>query len=125
MGWIFRKQIRLARGVSINLGRTGVSVTVGVPGYHITLGQRGATQTMSLPGTGISHRKRLWASSKPNPGRPLAPAQQPLSVPIPPPAAGGPQATAPVSSYVFTWDAVVLVLGATVGLGIGIAWRWL
>lgn len=56
MGYFrFRRVVRILPGVSINLGKKGASVSVGVPGAHVTLGQSGTRQTVGIPGTGLSY----------------------------------------------------------------------
>ncbi len=52
MGWGFRKSIKIAPGVRINLSKNGPSLSVG--GKGITYNSRGR-MTFSIPGTGIRH----------------------------------------------------------------------
>ena len=55
MGIRYRKSIRLGGGFRINLSKSGVGYSWGVPGYRITRTARGTTRrTCSIPGTGIS-----------------------------------------------------------------------
>ena len=59
MGLRFYKRVHLFPGVSVNVSRSGPSLTVGVRGAHVTVGRTGVTRTVGLPGTGIyytSHR---------------------------------------------------------------------
>src|SRR5271163_261185 len=59
MGLRFYKRVHLFPGVSVNVSRSGPSLTVGVRGAHVTVGRSGVTRTVGLPGTGIyytSHR---------------------------------------------------------------------
>ena len=53
MGLRFYKRVHLFPGVSVNVSRSGPSLTVGVRGAHVTMGRRGVTRTVGLPGTGI------------------------------------------------------------------------
>lgn len=55
MGIRFRKRIKIAPGVYINLNKKGVSVTGGVRGAHVTVGKRGTTTSVGVPGTGLSY----------------------------------------------------------------------
>ena len=56
MGFRFRRSIRLAPGLRLNLSKRGSSLSVGRPGATANFG-RGRTQTsLGLPGTGISCR---------------------------------------------------------------------
>src|SRR5579872_3675503 len=59
MGLRFYKRVHLFPGLSVNVSRSGPSLTVGVRGAHVTVGRTGVTRTVGLPGTGIyytSHR---------------------------------------------------------------------
>jgi hypothetical protein len=49
----FYRRVHLFPGVSVNLSKSGPSLTVGVRGAHMTMGRRGITRTVGLPGTGI------------------------------------------------------------------------
>lgn len=54
MGLRFRKSITLCKGVRLNLGKTGASVTFGQKGYHKTISTSGrVTTSVGIPGTGI------------------------------------------------------------------------
>jgi Protein of unknown function (DUF4236) len=55
MGLRYRSSIRLARGLRINLSKSGASLSVGRRGATLNLGPRGARATVGLPGTGISY----------------------------------------------------------------------
>jgi hypothetical protein len=59
MAFRFRNIIRIAPGIRLNLGKTGVSVSAGVRGATVTAGQRGMHGNVGLPGTGMSYRTRL------------------------------------------------------------------
>src|SRR5512132_1589948 len=50
----FRRTIKVAPGVKLNLSKSGVSTTVGTKGVHFNFGKRGVKRTVSIPGTGIS-----------------------------------------------------------------------
>ena len=54
MGFRFRSSIRLARGLRINLSRSGASLSVGGRGATVNFGRRGIRGTVGLPGRGIS-----------------------------------------------------------------------
>lgn len=57
MGLRFRKSITLCKGVKLNFGKTGMSVTTGVRGFHNTynFGTGRTTTSVGIPGTGISY----------------------------------------------------------------------
>lgn len=55
----FRKSIKLAPGVRINLSRSGISTTLGGTGASVNIGKRGTRATVGIPGTGISFSQRV------------------------------------------------------------------
>jgi len=44
--------------MSVNLSRSGPSLSVGVRGAHVTVGRRGVTRTVGIPGTGLFYTSR-------------------------------------------------------------------
>lgn len=50
----FRKVINLAPGVRLNLGKHGMSLSVGAKGVKLNFGKKGVRQTVAVPGTGLS-----------------------------------------------------------------------
>lgn len=55
MGFRYRKSINLGGGFRINLSKSGVGYSWGVPGYRVTRTANGQTRkTYSIPGTGLS-----------------------------------------------------------------------
>jgi hypothetical protein len=88
VGFRFRRQLRIIPGLHLNLSRSGISATVGVPGMRVTLGKRPALN-IGLPGTGISYRESLGSA---------------------PPAPPAPPAAAPGQSVHVHWLWVALVL---------------
>jgi len=60
VGFRMRKSIRLAPGVRMSVSKSGVGYSVGAKGYRVTKRARGGvTQTVSLPGTGLSHSQTI------------------------------------------------------------------
>ena len=56
----FRKSLKIAKGVKLNLSKTGASFTLGSgKGISLNLGNKGAYLNWSIPGTGIYDRVRL------------------------------------------------------------------
>lgn len=56
MGLRFRKSIKVAPGVKLNLNKNSASVTVGTKGAHYTVNSNGKkTTSAGIPGTGISY----------------------------------------------------------------------
>lgn len=100
MGFRFRRQLRIVPGLHLNLSRSGISATVGVPGMRVTLGKRPALN-VGLPGTGISYRESLG------------------SAPPAPPAPPAPQEAAPGQSIHVHWLWVALVLVVVVWAVLG------
>jgi hypothetical protein len=58
----FRRSIRIAKGFRINVSKSGLSASVGVPGASLTFGRRGTYLNTGIPGTGIYDRKRIGGS---------------------------------------------------------------
>jgi hypothetical protein len=69
----FRKSFKLAPGVRLNVGSSGMSWTVGPRGASVNIGKRGAYLNAGIPGTGISARIPLSAQANRS-GRPQSPA---------------------------------------------------
>lgn len=62
MGFRFRKSIKIAKGVKINIGKKGISsVSVGGKGASLNIGKKGVYGNVSAPATGLSYRGRLDA----------------------------------------------------------------
>jgi hypothetical protein len=55
----FNRRVKLSEHVTVNLSKSGASLTLGVPGLSINLGKRGTYLNMGLPGTGLSTRTKL------------------------------------------------------------------
>ena len=55
MGFRFSKRIKLAPGVSLNIGKRGASVSLGPRGMKTTISKRGVKHSMSIPGTGMRY----------------------------------------------------------------------
>ena len=59
MAWSFRKRVRIAPGVHINLSKSGVSTSFGPKGAKITVGPKGTYLHTSIPGTGFYNRQKI------------------------------------------------------------------
>lgn len=69
MGLRFRKSITLCKGVKLNFGKTGISVSVGGKWYHKTINTKGqVTTSIGIPGSGIYYTdtKRLGGNRQAN-----------------------------------------------------------
>ena len=66
MGLRFRKSINICKGVRLNVGTKGLSVSLGMKGLHHTIHTSGRmTSTIGLPGTGLSYVKNTsWKKKK-------------------------------------------------------------
>lgn len=64
MGLNFKKSIKIMPGVKINIGKTGVSTSIGPRGAKINIGKRGTRATVGVPGTGISFTQKISSNSK-------------------------------------------------------------
>lgn len=61
MSLIFRKSMKIAPGLRVNLSKRGASVSLGSNGARLTASKRGITTTTGLPGSGISNREfKSW-----------------------------------------------------------------
>jgi hypothetical protein len=63
MSFRFFRRVRVAPGLSVNLSRSGPSLSVGVRGAHVTVGRRGVTRTIGLPGRGLFCTSRIGLHS--------------------------------------------------------------
>ncbi|MBU3549475.1 DUF4236 domain-containing protein [Polynucleobacter sp. P1-05-14] len=59
MGLRLQKRITLFKGLSLNLSKTGASISVGTRGARLNIRGDKVTGSVGLPGTGISYRQRL------------------------------------------------------------------
>lgn len=56
MGFRFRKSIKIAPGVRINISKKGLSsLSVGRPGATVNINKKGTRTTVGIPGSGLSH----------------------------------------------------------------------
>ncbi|MEZ4816289.1 MAG: DUF4236 domain-containing protein [Bdellovibrionota bacterium] len=63
MSFRFRRTLKIAPGLRLNLGKTGVSLSAGVRGARVTFGsKRGTTATVGLPGSGLHYTTTLSSS---------------------------------------------------------------
>ena len=68
MTWSYRKRVRIAPGVHLNLSRRGVSTTIGVRGASVNFGKKGTYVNTGIPGTGFYNRQKILGGR----GRPHA-----------------------------------------------------
>lgn len=63
MGFRFWRRIRIAPGMTLNLSKTGGSLSFGVRGAHVTTGRRGTQGTVGIPGSGLFYTRKLGRRS--------------------------------------------------------------
>ena len=64
MGIFFRKSVKIAPGLRLNISKRGTSVSIGPRGAKLNIGKRGTYVTTSIPGTGIYSRTKISGGSK-------------------------------------------------------------
>lgn len=57
MGLRFQKRITIFPGVTINLSKSGASLSLGPRGAKYTISSKGHRGTVGIPGTGVSYTK--------------------------------------------------------------------
>ena len=86
MGFRFRKSVKIAPGVRLNIGKKSVGISAGVKGARVSVNSSGRkTTTVGLPGTGLSYSKTekiggsktSTRSSSSNNAQPIRPDLQP------------------------------------------------
>ena len=91
MGLRFYRRVRLFPGVTVNLSKTGASMSFGVRGAHYTVGPRGRRVTVGLPGTGLYYTQidRTRRSSTPQKTQPARSQTSPSQSAVVPAIASG------------------------------------
>lgn len=64
MGFRFHKSIGLGKFLRLNISKSGIGFSAGIPGLRISTGPQGAYFSAGLPGTGLSFRKKLNTAAK-------------------------------------------------------------
>lgn len=73
MGFLFRKQLRLGRFLSLNLSKSGLGLSVGPPGAKLSVNPKRARVQLGIPGTGLGYRRDV---SMPQQGEPSTPMRR-------------------------------------------------
>ena len=55
----YRKRIKIAKGINVNLSGSGASLSMGVRGASVTVGKKGTYLNTGIPGTGIYDRRKI------------------------------------------------------------------
>ena len=59
MGILFRKRIKIVKGVHLNVSKSGTSLSVGPRGAKVTIGKKGVYANVGIPGTGLYARQKI------------------------------------------------------------------
>ncbi len=59
MSFRFWRRVKIAPGVTLNLSKSGGSLSFGPRGAKFTVGSRGKRATMGIPGTGLFYTTTL------------------------------------------------------------------
>ena len=62
----FQKRIRIFKGLTLNMSKSGSSWTVGRPGASVNIKDDTVTGNVGIPGTGLSYRQSLNSPGKPD-----------------------------------------------------------
>ena len=120
MGFRFRRSIRLAPGIRLNLTSRGLSATVGPRGASINVGPRGTYANVGIPGTGLSSRTRVDHHQAPGNDNQLAPPVKPALIEAPDNARSTlPSPYAAPRRPVWPW----ILLGAVIGYAMTFLFR--
>lgn len=65
MAWQYRKRVKVAPGVYMNITKNGISTSVGVRGASMTFGKNGTYLNTGIPGTGFYNRQRIGGPATP------------------------------------------------------------
>jgi len=101
----FYRRLRIFPGLSVNLSKSGPSLSVGMRGAHLTFGPRGVRHTVGIPGTGIYYTSQSGYHTGVHSAHveaPLSPEQQQRAHTL-----GG-------------WLALIVILAVAVLIGIAI-----
>ncbi|KMK68663.1 DUF4236 domain-containing protein [Puniceibacterium sp. IMCC21224] len=77
MSFRFFTRKKLFPGVTLNMSKSGPSLSIGPRGLKHTIGGRGSRTTLGLPGTGLNYTVRHGKGRKARAGQSQAPAQAP------------------------------------------------
>ena len=66
MSWNFRRRVKVAPGVFVNLGKKGATTSIGPRGAKMTIGRHGTYINTGIPGTGIYSRRKIGGNTKNN-----------------------------------------------------------
>lgn len=64
MVWNYRKRIKIAPGVHLNISKGGISTSVGPKGAKVTFGKNGTYLNKGIPGTGLYSREKISGGNR-------------------------------------------------------------
>src|SRR5438067_12503155 len=73
MPWGFRRSLKLAGPLRLNFSKSGLGLSLGVPGLHIGTGPGGRYVRAGVPGTGVYYRKSV---NRPRPPHVAEPTEE-------------------------------------------------
>ena len=80
MGFRFFRRFKIAPGMTLNMSKSGPSLSFGPRGFKYTLGPKGTRKTFGIPGTGLYYTITSgWGKEQSSPAR-AAPASAPPSL---------------------------------------------
>ena len=59
MAWSFKKRVKIAPGVKLNISKSGISLNLGKKGASVTTGTKGTFLNLGIPGTGLASRTKM------------------------------------------------------------------
>ena len=65
MGVRFQRRVKLGKAAHLNFSKSGVRLSLGVPGACVSIGPKGTLLSLGVPGTGLSYRKTTTALKSP------------------------------------------------------------
>lgn len=77
MGFRFGKRIRLGKYIHLNISRSGIGFSAGVPGARLSVGPSGTRLTAGIPGTGLSYIKQIGGTKRRGKVAPPTPEAEP------------------------------------------------
>lgn len=82
MAFRFFRRFRIAPGITLNLSKSGASLSAGPRGAKVTAGPRGVRKTLGLPGTGLYYTEHTsWNQSSRRTGNQRPAARPPAPTP--------------------------------------------
>ena len=58
-GFRFRKSFKIAKGIRVNLSKSGLSTSIGERGRTINIGRKGNKASVGTPGSGLGYQRNF------------------------------------------------------------------